>query len=361
MNGARGCGQVGARAGGMTPEFAARVIRWQKRHGRHDLPWQNTREPYRIWLAEVMLQQTQVATVMPYYQRFLGRFPDIDTLGRAPLDDVLEMWSGLGYYSRARNLHRAALTIVKEHAGRFPCAFDAVLALPGIGRSTAAAICVFAYGARHAILDGNVRRVFARYSGIEGHAGHAATLARLWQTGEQALPEHAVEAYTQGLMDLGSGVCTRARPKCELCPLEGECFARASGRIAELPAPRPRKSLPRRSTRMLVLLNDGEVLLEKRPNAGVWGGLWSLPEVETGAQVSVVCGQRYGVQIAAAVAMPPIAHAFTHFKLTIEPHRIEVARVALYAAHPGVVWLPLAQALNAAIPAPVRRILSAIS
>ncbi len=339
-------------------DFSAKVIRWQKKHGRHDLPWQNTRNPYRIWLSEIMLQQTQVATVIPYYRRFLQRFPGITALAAAPLDDVLAAWSGLGYYSRARNLHRAAQAVVAEHQGRFPRDYDAVLRLPGIGRSTAAAICVFAFGARHAILDGNVKRLLARCFGIAGYPGDARPAGRLWRKAGQLLPLRNVESYTQGLMDLGAAVCVRGKPRCDACPVMRECIARRRGTIGELPAPRPRKSLPRRRTRMLVLLHAGQVLLEKRATSGIWGGMWSLPEVAPDTDLATLCAQRYGAEIATSVALPAVAHGFTHFKLEIELQRLGVARVAPRVAAPGVMWLPLEAALGAAIPAPVRRILA---
>ena len=340
--------------------FATKVIRWQRRHGRHDLPWQNTRDAYRIWLSEVMLQQTQVATVIPYYRRFLRRFPRLKALAAAPLDDVLAVWSGLGYYARARNLHRAAQQIVAEHRGRFPRSFEAVLALPGVGRSTAAAICVFASGARRAVLDGNVKRLFARCFGIAGYPGDARVAAELWRVAEEHLPRRGVEAYTQGLMDLGATVCTRARPRCETCPVAPDCVARRRGTIGRLPAPRPRKSLRQRRTRMLVLLHAGQVLLEKRAPGGIWGGLWSLPEVASGTDIAALCAQRYGAEIATHATLPAVTHGFTHFRLEIEPHRLGVARVAPRAAAPGAIWLPLEEALGAAIPAPVKRILAAL-
>ena len=341
-------------------DFAAKVTAWQKRHGRHDLPWQNTRDAYRIWLSEVMLQQTQVTTVIPYYRRFLERFSNLATLAQAPLDEVLELWSGLCYYSRARNLHLAAQTVVARHAGRFPRDFEAVLALPGVGRSTAAAICVFAHGGRHAILDGNVRRLFARCFGIGGYPGDVEVQARLWRKAEKVLPRRELVAYTQGLMDLGAAVCVRGKPRCHACPLRRGCVAYQKDRIAELPAPRPRKTLPQRRTRMLVLLHAGQVLLEKRAASGIWGGLWSLPEIGSGADLTALCAQRYGVEVAAHEPMPKVAHDFTHFKLEIEPQKIVAARVSPRAAAPGVIWLPLEESLGAAIPAPVRRILAAL-
>ena len=316
-------------------DIARRVVAWQKRHGRHDLPWQNTRDAYRIWLSEVMLQQTQVTTVVPYYHRFLERFPELAAMARAPLDHVLELWSGLGYYSRARNLHLTAQTVIARHGGRFPRDFDAVLALPGIGQSTAAAICVFAHGDRHAILDGNVKRLFARYFGIAGYPGDAKVQSQLWERAERALPTKDVEAYTQGLMDLGATVCVRGKPRCDDCPLNQDCVAHEQGRTAELPSPRPRKAVPQRHTRMLVLLHAGEVLLEKRVASGIWGGLWSLPEIAADADIRELCVRRYGVKAGAHEALPRIAHGFTHFKLDIDPLRIKVEKVMPRAAAPG--------------------------
>ena len=341
--------------------FASKVVRWQKKHGRHELPWQKTRDAYRIWLSEIMLQQTQVATVIPYYQRFLARFPDLKSLAAASQDAVLTLWSGLGYYSRARNLHRAAQLVIAAHAGRMPHNFAALLALPGIGRSTAAAISVFAFGTRHAILDGNVKRLFARRFGIAGYPGDAKVAAALWSATEQHLPSRNVESYTQGLMDLGAMVCTRAKPRCAACPLAADCVALRRNAIKNFPAPRPRKPLPQRHTRMLVLLHAGQVLLEKRAPTGIWGGMWSLPEAAPDADLSVLCAHRYGAEVAAHEAMPTVAHGFTHFKLDIVPYKLMISRVTLRAAAPGVMWLQVGDALDAAIPAPVKRILAAIA
>ena len=347
------------KAGADDGSFAAAVVAWQRMHGRHGLPWQNTRDAYRIWLSEIMLQQTQVSAVIPYYARFLKRFPDLAALAAADEDDVLALWSGLGYYSRARNLHRAAQQIAAQHAGRFPDDFEAVLELPGIGRSTAAAICVFAFGARHAILDGNVKRVFARCFGVAGYPGETAVADALWAHADRLVPAKDVEAYTQGLMDLGAGICTRTKPRCDDCPLASRCVARKENAIVRYPSPRPRKVLPQRRTRMLVMLHAGQVLLEKRPGSGIWGGLWSLPEV--GEKESVVaCAARYGVTVAAQKALPEVAHGFTHFLLAIEPIRVTVKKPALQAASPGAMWLSLEDAQGAALPAPVRRILSAL-
>jgi A/G-specific adenine glycosylase len=340
--------------------FAAKVIAWQRVNGRHDLPWQGTRDPYVIWLSEVMLQQTQVATVVPYYRRFVERFPDVATLAAAAEDDVLARWSGLGYYSRARNLYRASQVVMREHAGRFPSDFDAIRALSGIGRSTAAAICAFAFGERRAILDGNVKRLFARYFGVRGYPGDQQVEQLLWRRAEQLLPATDIAVYTQGLMDLGAGVCTRTRPRCADCPLRRGCVARKRGLTDKLPAPRPRRALPHRETTMLVLQHAGEVLLEKRPAAGVWGGLWCFPEMPDRGALDEACRMRFGAHVGSVDALPAIEHGFTHFSLTIRPQRVQVTRLEPRAGEPGTIWLMPEDARSAAIPAPVRRILSSL-
>ncbi|HET7597627.1 MAG TPA: A/G-specific adenine glycosylase [Burkholderiales bacterium] len=336
--------------------FAATLVAWHRRHGRHDLPWQGTRDPYAIWVSEIMLQQTQVATVIPYYQRFLARFPDVCALADAALDDVLALWSGLGYYSRARNLHRAAGIVVRNHGGRFPLTPDGVLDLPGIGRSTAAAICAFAYGTRAAILDGNVKRVLARYFAIPGYPGEPRVAARLWSKAEALLPRRDIRVYTQALMDLGAGVCTRRRPRCTACPLVSRCRAFREDRAGELPAARPRVALPKRETVMALLERDGRMALEKRPAPGIWGGLWCLPEIDAGEDLHAACARRFGVCIDDAVRLPVIEHGFTHFRLTIRPWRCCVSEIAPVAGEPGIAWMTLDEALKAALPTPVRRI-----
>lgn len=340
--------------------FASKLVAWQRQHGRHDLPWQGTRDPYLIWLSEVMLQQTQVATVIPYYLRFLARFPDIATLAAAPLDEVLRLWSGLGYYSRARNLHRAAQLVASQRGGAFPRRFDEVAALPGLGRSTAAAICVFAYGQRHAILDGNVKRVLARCRGVKGYAGEKKIADRLWREADRLLPRRNVETYTQGLMDLGATVCTRSQPQCGACPVHRNCVAHQRGWVGKVPAPRPRKRLPHKRTVMLALMRAGEVLLEKRPVAGIWGGMWCLPESTGGTDLEAYCLKRFGAHVLEVEELEVIPHGFTHFTLDIQPLRLRVSALAPGATEPGVMWLPLEEARGAAIPAPVRRILGSL-
>jgi len=341
-------------------DFAARLIAWQKRHGRHGLPWQASRDPYAIWLSEIMLQQTQVAAVIPYYQRFLGRFPDIASLAAASLDEVLAHWSGLGYYSRARNLHRAAMLIATQHGGVFPGDFERILSLPGIGRSTAAAVSVFAFGAKEAILDGNVKRVLARHQGIDGYPGENAVAAGLWQAAESLLPQSELEAYTQALMDLGATVCTRARPSCAACPVNGDCVARRDDRIAELPSPRPKKAQPLKRTVMLLLLHGREIFLEKRPPAGIWGGLWSFPEIAPGQRVEDYCLERFGVHAECTEPLPLLAHAFTHFKLEITPQPAILATKPQAVNEGEGVWLDMPEAQQAPLPAPVRKLLKQV-
>ena len=252
-------------------DFASRLIRWHKRHGRHDLPWQNTTDPYRVWLSEIMLQQTQVATVIPYYRRFLERFPQLADLAAAPVDEVMALWSGLGYYARARNLHAAARAVIAEHGGVFPRDPAAIAQLPGIGRSTANSIATFCFGAHAPILDGNVKRVLCRAFGIEGFPGSGAVEKRLWALAEELMPARQGAIYNQAQMDLGATLCTRSRPRCEDCPLAGLCVARSTGRTTELPEAKPRRAIPQRHATLLVLLDGKRVLLETRPPSGIWG------------------------------------------------------------------------------------------
>jgi len=341
----------------MTADFSTQLIAWQKQHGRHHLPWQGTRDPYRIWLSEIMLQQTQVTTVIPYYLRFLESFPDIASLAQAPEDDVLAHWSGLGSDSRARNLHAAAKAIVERHSGIFPSAFDEIVELPGIGRSTAAAISVFAFGQRRAILDGNVKRVFARQFGIEGYSGATMVTAQLWQQAEALLPETDVEAYTQGLMDMGATLCTRSRPACERCPVATNCVALATGRVNELPHRKPAKALPLKQTIMLILHDRGEIMLEKRPPTGIWGGLWCFPEMPMEEDVIAFCRQRWGIEAMPNKPLPHLSHGFTHFLLNITPQPVRVIGRTPRVTEPGHLWLQQEDALQAAIPTPVRKLL----
>ena len=340
--------------------FSSSLIAWQRVHGRHGLPWQGA-EPYRVWLSEIMLQQTQVATVIPYYLRFVAAFPTITALASAREEQVLEHWSGLGYYARGRNLHRAAQIMATLHDGEFPRQYEQMLALPGIGRSTAAAICAQAFHERRAILDGNVKRVLARYCGIEGSPAVKAVETLLWQQAEALLPGSDVAVYTQALMDMGATLCTRSRPKCDSCPVQNDCTALQTGRVAELPTPRQRKTVPERSATFLLAMSDGDIFLEKRGPAGIWGGMWCLPQLDEGDEELAEYLQYKGWQVDEQIALPAFTHTFTHFKLHITPLLLNLAHKPLQAQQAEHVWLNVNEALQAAIPTPVRQLLSSLT
>jgi A/G-specific adenine glycosylase len=339
----------------ITPAFTGQLIAWQKTAGRHDLPWQNTRDPYRIWLSEIMLQQTQVGTVIPYFQRFLESFPTLRALAEAPVEAVIEHWAGLGYYARARNLHRCAREIVAVHAGKWPNSASQLSALPGIGRSTAAAIAAFAFGQRTAILDGNVKRVLCRCFGIEGFPGQATVDRELWALAERLLPESNIEAYTQGLMDLGATVCTRNQPRCGICPVAADCQARLSGRQSALPTPRPRTKLPERHTGFVFISDGARLLLERRPPSGLWGGLLVPPEGEAAAVLA-----RLGLHGESRRDLSPLKHSFTHFRLILEPVLCFV-KPAPVVAEPGLQWVPIETAASAGVPTPIRKLIEQIA
>jgi A/G-specific adenine glycosylase len=336
------------------PALAARVIRWQRSHGRHALPWQGTRDPYRVWLSEVMLQQTQVSTVLDYYPRFLARFPDVAALAAAPLDDVLALWSGLGYYSRARNLHRCAQAVVAGHGGAFPATSAGLAQLPGIGRSTAAAIAAFCFGERAAILDGNVKRVLTRVLGFGGDLALVAEEKRLWAAAEALLPARDVDVYTQGLMDLGATLCTARSPACERCPLASDCVARAAGTTARYPVKSRRLKRGRRSHALLWMRQRDRMALVQRPPRGVWAGLWSLPEfasVDELAQLSAAWRGR-------GAWLPDIQHALTHFDWTLHTLVWDLpARARIPAALQDLRWVGRDEALALGLPAPIRRLI----
>ncbi len=348
----------------MTRSFAERLLAWFDDHGRKTLPWQHERTPYRVWISEIMLQQTQVATVVPYYERFMAHFPDVRALAGAELEEVLGLWSGLGYYSRARNLHKAARTIATEFDGRFPETVEAVTALPGIGRSTAGAILALALGRRHPILDGNVKRVLARHRLVEGWPGQSAVERQLWADADAFTPEARLADYTQAIMDLGATVCTPRNPACERCPVQGDCGAAREGRQEELPTPKPRKRLPERHTAMLVIVDGrGRVLLQRRPPAGIWGGLWSLPEWDGEGELRHWCRERLGLELLHVEPAPRVRHTFSHFHLDIDPYYVEAAG----APSPGVAepeamaWHPLAASRRLGLPAPVARLLAGLA
>jgi A/G-specific adenine glycosylase len=341
--------------------LAQRLLRWYDLEGRHDLPWQHPRTPYRVWLAEVMLQQTQVATVIPYFLRFVETFTSLRELAAATPDDVLALWSGLGYYSRARNLHRAARLCVERHGGNLPRNFDALAALPGIGRSTAGAILAQAHGLRFAILDGNVKRVLARYHGVRGWPGQASVTAQLWEFAERHTPRTRLVDYTQAIMDLGATLCTRARPSCPACPLARDCVAHRDGLAAALPERKPARALPTRRT-LLLLLRDtqGRILLERRPATGVWAQLWSLPEAADLAAARQRAAEHAVVRPTALRKLPRILHAFTHYKLHATPVEIRV-RTSVVADAPDRRWLGLDEAAALGLPAPIRKLIATLT
>jgi A/G-specific adenine glycosylase len=304
--------------------FAERLLHWFERHGRRDLPWQNHATPYRVWVSEIMLQQTQVATVIPYYEAFMLRFPTVRDLAAAELDEVLHLWSGLGYYARARHLHRAAQIVVERHGGEFPRTLHEAMNLPGIGKSTAGAILSLSRGERHPILDGNAKRVLARYFGVDGDPGSPAVLSRLWEYAEQSTSHERPAAHTQAIMDLGATVCVRSRPLCPVCPLAVDCVARREHRQAELPAPRARRARRSQKTFMVVVLRNGEVLLQRRAATGIWGGLWGLPEFASPEAASAWCTQRWGSLSGSPRPTATLQHAFTHFDLEIQALELEL-------------------------------------
>jgi A/G-specific adenine glycosylase len=350
------------------PSFSDALIAWQKVHGRHVLPWQNTRDAYLIWLSEIMLQQTQVSAVLGYYARFLERFPTLRDLAAAPVEDVMAQWSGLGYYTRARNLHKCAQQVVAQYDGAFPSDPVLLAELPGIGRSTAAAISAFSSGTRAAIMDGNVKRVFARVFGIDSYPGEKKTEQAMWRRAEALLPEQGIEAYTQGLMDMGATLCTRSSPSCERCPMQARCVAFASGRTRELPVRKPKKASPEKQASMLVIVDGGQVLLEQRPDSGIWGGLLSLPELDGHALAEdddiapaadaalMLAVERFGA-MESYERLSTITHVFTHYKLHIAPYRVTLSQRRALAAQGGHVWYDNAALAAAPLPAPIKKLL----
>ena len=341
--------------------FAAPLLAWFDVHGRHDLPWQHPRTPYRVWLSEIMLQQTQVRVAIPYFERFVAALPTVAALAAAPLDDVLGLWSGLGYYARARNLHAAARACTEAHGGELPRDFDALLALPGIGRSTAGAILAQAWGDRFAILDGNVKRALARYHGVDGWPGQPAVEKRLWGFAQAHLPRARLADYTQAQMDLGATLCTRHAPACTACPLRPGCVAYAQGRTGELPTPKPGKALPTREATLLLLRDaEGRVLLQRRPPAGVWAQLWSLPEADGEAAARAWFGDHIDGDYAHGEALDSIAHVFSHYRFNMHPRRWRaVATAAAVRDNDDLRWVPRDALAGLGIPAPVRTLVEA--
>jgi A/G-specific adenine glycosylase len=342
----------------LAAHFAARLLAWHDQHGRHDLPWQQQISAYRVWVSEIMLQQTQVSTVIPYFQRFMARFPDVATLAGAPEDDVLHLWTGLGYYARARNLQAAARIVVQQHRGELPADVETLCTLPGIGRSTAGAICSIAHGQRSPILDGNVKRVLARCFAVAGAANASSTLRELWTLAEALTPAERSATYTQAIMDLGATVCTRSRPACTLCPMHIDCLALRSGNPTAFPARKARRSVPERRCQMLVIRNRaGEFLLEKRPSPGIWGGLWSFPEAAEDEDAATACDRISGSAPQRIGRGPTFRHTFSHFHLDITPVHLEVEAPATHVMEDQrLIWYKPG-GKNLGLSAPVKRLI----
>lgn len=342
------------------------LLPWFDHHGRHDLPWQHPRTPYRVWLSEVMLQQTQVATVIPYFLRFVERFPDISALAAADADSLMAHWAGLGYYARARNLQAAARRCVEQHDGQLPRDLDALVALPGIGRSTAAAILSQAWGDAHAILDGNVKRVLTRVYGIEGHPSLPAVEKQLWALAEQqlaAVPGGRMTDWTQAQMDFGATLCSRAKPVCTLCPLQGQCIALRDGRVAELPTRKAAKTLPEREAHALLVDNgNGQYALLRRPDSGIWAGLWTLPQADTEAELAHWARQQLGAELENADLLPDIVHTFSHYRLHLHLHRLRIGKrhKAGGVSEQAPAWFDLQQLAGLGLPAPIRKLIDTL-
>jgi A/G-specific adenine glycosylase len=341
-------------------QFTARLLAWFEIHGRHNLPWQQNPTPYRVWVSEVMLQQTQVATVIPYYERFMARFPEVGSLAAAPLDEVLHLWTGLGYYARARNLRACAQALVAQHGGEFPNDIEAVTALPGIGRSTAGAILALSRGQRQPILDGNVKRVLSRVFGIGGDPGSAAVVTRLWAQSEICTPTLEVAAYTQAIMDLGATVCSRSNPACTVCPMSTGCVAALEGRQAELPGRKLKRARGSREATLLIaetgIAGSAAVLVERRPAAGLWGGLWSPPQFESEFAALDWCRREIGEPETGSRLLAPIHHAFTHFDLLLTPLRVRCLPHAAVRDGDDRLWYRLGDPPRVGLPQPIRQL-----
>jgi A/G-specific adenine glycosylase len=342
-------------------EFADRVLQWFDTNGRKDLPWQSNATPYRVWVSEIMLQQTQVTTVIPYFQRFVSRFPDVDSLAGSHIDDVFEFWAGLGYYARARNLHKAAIVIRDEYEGVLPTGFDDVVGLPGIGRSTAGAILALSGGERYPILDGNVKRVLARYYEVAGWPGDTKVANRLWDHAEANTPQHRVAEYTQAMMDLGATVCTRTRPACDRCPLEEECGAFLHESTGSYPGRKSRSARPLRYTRMLLAHFDGALYLEKRPPSGIWGGLWSLPEIDERTSVADWCKLSFAAELESQNEWPVLRHSFSHYDLDIRPIEVRLRNASRKVAETdGTRWVSVDESSRIGLATPVRKLVDTL-
>ncbi|GAB3479000.1 A/G-specific adenine glycosylase [Marinomonas epiphytica] len=343
--------------------FAERILAWFDEHGRKNLPWQQDKTPYRVWISEIMLQQTQVATVIPYYHKFMASFPTVHDVAAAPVDEVLTHWSGLGYYARARNLHKAAQKLVNDWDGEFPQSQEGVCELPGIGRSTAAAILSISRGEQTAILDGNVKRVLARFHAVDTWPGEKKTENAMWQLAETYMPSERCGDYTQAMMDLGATLCTRSKPQCLLCPVQIDCKALQAPDPTAFPVRKPKKAeKPVKSLQMLVLTNEhNDILLEKRPSIGIWGGLYSLPEVPVEEDVALHVEQRFVAKVQDVQALEGFRHTFSHYHLDIVPSQVFMEKPQVVNENNKYQWVSLGLALELGIPAPIRTILESLN
>jgi A/G-specific adenine glycosylase len=345
----------------MTNNFSQSVLRWFDKHGRKHLPWQQNITPYRVWLSEIMLQQTQVTTVIPYFERFTQKFPDVRSLAAAPIDEVLHLWTGLGYYARARNLHKCAQRVVSEYGGEFPDTVEALSDLTGIGRSTAGAIVSIAFQKRAAILDGNVKRVLARYHAVAGWPGQTDTLNQLWEIAEGYTPKKRSNDYTQAMMDMGATLCTRSRPKCDVCPLQGGCVAFAQGKQSSYPDKKPKKDLPVKEVQLLMLRNPaGDIWLNQRPPQGIWGGLWSFPELAIDADFTGYATQ-LGAKVASSEVWDSYRHTFSHYHLDITPVLLQLSKVPQGVGEGASVWYNPHEPEALGLAAPVKKLLEKLA
>ncbi len=343
-------------------QFTQKVLKWFDQHGRKNLPWQQQISPYRVWISEIMLQQTQVQTVIPYFNRFIKRFPNIVSLAQAHEDEVLHLWTGLGYYARARNCHRAAQIIQQQFNGKFPDDLNTIQSLPGIGRSTAGAILSLAMQIPAAILDGNVKRVLTRTHAIKGYPGLTEVSEQLWQIAEMYTPQKKAAAYNQAMMDIGAMICTRTQPQCQKCPLQNNCIARQLNKMSEFPSKKANKPLPVKSQQLLIICNDrGEVLLEKRPAKGIWGGLWSLPEYPTDENIKSWCWQNYRCRIDQVQHWPMFRHTFTHFHLEIVPILVTIKTNAKNKPIDPLIWYNVKLPDTRGLAAPIKKILDQVA
>ncbi len=343
--------------------FSHKLLVWFDQHGRKTLPWQQNRDPYRVWVSEIMLQQTQVKAVIPYFERFMQRFPDIDSLAAADHDSVMHHWSGLGYYARARNLHKAARMIVADHGSKFPEDFEQVVRLPGIGKSTAGAILAFCFGQHHAILDGNVKRVLTRHYGIEGYPGVRKVEQTLWDLAKKLTPERRVGDYTQAIMDLGATLCTRSRPDCPQCPVAESCEASRTQTQSRYPFRKPKAAKKQKEIAMLIIQRQsGEILLEKRAETGIWGGLWSVPEEAKDSDLLAAVKEKYGFQVDDTKPLDVMRHSFTHYDLLAHPHWIQITEKQLRIMDcEQLVWYNPGSPQNIGLPAVIDRLLAKIA